>query len=54
LAIAFLGLERSNIKKTDLKLLKISKELRQMKIGNANKIKETHGKVNDKIGRKIR
>jgi hypothetical protein len=49
LAIAFLGLERSNVKKTETKLTKISKEIRQMKITNANKVKETHGKVSGKI-----
>lgn len=45
LAIGFAGLERSHSKKAEQKLVKITKEIRQMKIANANKIKETHGKI---------
>jgi hypothetical protein len=44
LAIAFAGLQNINTKKADKKLVKISRELRQIKTANANMIRETHGK----------
>jgi hypothetical protein len=44
LAIAFGGLQNMNTKKADKKLVKISRELRQIKTANANMIRETHGK----------
>jgi hypothetical protein len=42
LAIAFTGLERSHNKKADKRLTKISKELNQIKVANANSIKDKH------------
>jgi hypothetical protein len=44
LAIAFAGLQNMNTKKADKKLVKISKELRQIKTSNAMLVKETHGR----------
>lgn len=42
LAIAFAGLQTSNTKKSDKKLQKISKEIRQMKTTNAGIVKDRH------------
>ena len=44
LAIGFAGLERSHSKKADKKLVKISKELKQIKVANASLVKEVYGK----------
>lgn len=44
LAIGFATLQNSSNNETDKKLVKISKELKRIKIANVNKIKEIYGK----------